>query len=170
MTDITETAGQNAPHPVKTDYELGQDNITPFGLDIHNPVFLVSGISIVAFVILTLMFQDAASEFFTNLRNTLTTSLDWFFLSAANIFVLFCLALMITPLGSIRLGGHTVDRQGAATDVITKGRHDPCVGIRAVPIVEAMLAIVLMDHSLRQRAQNADVKPETPVIPSTHGC
>jgi len=69
------------------------------------------------------------------------------------------------PTSSIRLGGQTVDVDGAATDVITKGRHDPCVGIRAVPIVEAMLAIVLLDHALRQRGQNGDVRPETPVIP-----
>lgn len=48
----------------KTDYKLGQDNITPFGLDIHNPVFLISGISVVAFVIITLMFQEQAAEFF----------------------------------------------------------------------------------------------------------
>ena len=74
------------------------------------------------------------------------------------------------PTSSIRLGGHTVDKEGEATDVITKGRHDPCVGIRAVPIVEAMLAIVLMDHALRQRGQNADVNPETPVITSMMGC
>jgi len=73
------------------------------------------------------------------------------------------------PTSSIRLGGHTVNKLGEATDVITKGRHDPCVGIRAVPIVEAMLAIVLMDHALRQRGQNADVSPETPVIPSMMG-
>jgi BCCT family betaine/carnitine transporter len=105
MTDSTDIQPAEAPHPVETDYELGQDNISPFGLDIHNPVFLVSGLSIVAFVIVTLMFQDQASEFFTSLRNTLTTSLDWFFLSAANIFVLFCIFLMVTPLGSIRLGG-----------------------------------------------------------------
>jgi len=50
--------------------------------------------------------------------------------------------------------------------VVTKGRHDPCVGIRATPIAEAMLAIVLMDHMLRHRAQNMDVQPETPVIPA----
>ncbi len=49
-------------------------------------------------------------------------------------------------------------------DVITKGRHDPCVGIRATPIAEAMMAIVLMDHLLRHRAQNADVKVNTPVL------
>ena len=70
------------------------------------------------------------------------------------------------PTSSIRLGGQTVDVEGHATEVVTKGRHDPCVGIRAVPIAEAMLAIVLLDHALRQRAQNADVQPGTPVVPS----
>jgi chorismate synthase len=50
-------------------------------------------------------------------------------------------------------------------DVVTKGRHDPCVGIRATPIAEAMMAIVLMDHLLRHRAQNADVRVSTPVLP-----
>ena len=73
------------------------------------------------------------------------------------------------PTSSIRLGGQTVDVGGKATDVITKGRHDPCVGIRAVPIAEAMLAIVLLDHALRQRGQNADVISGTPVIPASPG-
>ncbi len=70
------------------------------------------------------------------------------------------------PTSSIRLGGQSVDVDGRATEVITKGRHDPCVGIRAVPIAEAMLAIVLLDHALRHRGQNADVRSDTPVIPS----
>jgi chorismate synthase len=70
------------------------------------------------------------------------------------------------PTSSIRLGGQTVDVEGKSTEVITKGRHDPCVGIRATPIVEAMLAIVLLDHALRQRGQNADVQPTTPIIPA----
>jgi chorismate synthase len=74
------------------------------------------------------------------------------------------------PTSSIRLGGQTVDVSGAPVDVITKGRHDPCVGIRAVPIAEAMLAIVLLDHALRQRGQNGHVKPATPVIPPQAGC
>jgi chorismate synthase len=73
------------------------------------------------------------------------------------------------PTSSIRLGGQTVDTSGAAVEVVTTGRHDPCVGIRAVPICEAMLAITLLDHALRQRAQNADVQPETPVIPPQAG-
>lgn len=94
-----------SPGQADTDYEIGQDNITPFGLDIHNPVFLVSGLSVIAFVLLTLMFQTQAAEFFGDLRTSITTTFDWFFLSAANIFVLLCIFLMITPLGKIRLGG-----------------------------------------------------------------
>lgn len=66
---------------------------------------------------------------------------------------------------SIRLSGKTIDKAGEATDIVTKGRHDPCVGIRATPIVEAMLAIVLLDHVLRQRGQNYDVHSETPIVP-----
>ncbi|MFO1267867.1 MAG: chorismate synthase [Rubrivivax sp.] len=67
-------------------------------------------------------------------------------------------SLAIKPTSSIRLPRRSIDRSGAATVVETHGRHDPCVGIRAVPIAEAMLALVLMDHALRQRAQNADVR------------
>ena len=74
--------------------------------------------------------------------------------------------LALKPTSSIRLPGRTVDVLGRATEVVTTGRHDPCVGIRATPIAEAMLAIVLMDHVLRHRAQNSDVEPETPVIPA----
>jgi chorismate synthase len=61
------------------------------------------------------------------------------------------------PTSSLRLPGQTIDTHGDAAEVVTKGRHDPCVGIRATPIVEAMLAIVLMDHLLRHRGQNAEV-------------
>ncbi len=98
---------QNDAHlnEIDTDHEIGEDNITPFGLDIHNPVFVVSSISIIVFVLATLMFQQAATEFFGWLRPFLTSTFDWFFLSAANVFVLFCLVLMISPLGRIRLGG-----------------------------------------------------------------
>jgi len=70
----------------------------------------------------------------------------------------------VKPTSSIRLPRRSIDKSGAPTVVETHGRHDPCVGIRATPIVEAMLAIVLMDHALRQRAQNADVRCATPVI------
>ncbi|HHZ84077.1 MAG TPA: chorismate synthase [Nitrospirales bacterium] len=73
------------------------------------------------------------------------------------------------PTSSIRLPGRTVDRDGHDTTVVTKGRHDPCVGIRGTPIVEAMLALVLMDHVLRHRAQNLDVQQRTPIIPPGSG-
>tara|TARA_R110000782_G_scaffold24736_10_gene64264 strand:+ start:3058 stop:4155 length:1098 start_codon:yes stop_codon:yes gene_type:complete len=74
-------------------------------------------------------------------------------------------SIALKPTSSIRLPGDTIDKTGQATEVVTKGRHDPCVGIRATPIAEAMLALVLMDHVLRHRAQNADVQSETPVVP-----
>src|SRR5580692_4278985 len=68
------------------------------------------------------------------------------------------------PTSSIQLPGRTINVAGEPVDVVTTGRHDPCVGLRAVPIGEAMLAIVLMDHYLRHRGQNMDVKSATPVI------
>ncbi len=70
----------------------------------------------------------------------------------------------IKPTSSIQVPGRTIDVAGQSTEIITTGRHDPCVGIRATPIAEAMLALVLMDHWLRHRAQNADVHGTTPVI------
>ena len=73
------------------------------------------------------------------------------------------------PTSSIRAPGRTVDLEGHDTTVVTKGRHDPCVGIRGTPIVEAMLALVLMDHLLRHRAQNLDVQQRTPIIPPGFG-
>ena len=70
----------------------------------------------------------------------------------------------VKPTSSIRLARHTIDTAGNAAMIETHGRHDPCVGIRATPICEAMLALTLMDHALRHRAQNADVNSGTPVI------
>ncbi|MDG1815096.1 MAG: chorismate synthase [Glaciecola sp.] len=73
--------------------------------------------------------------------------------------------MALKPTSSITVPGETITVDGKTTDVITKGRHDPCVGIRAVPIAEAMAAIVIMDHLLRHRGQNAGVVSTTPVIP-----
>lgn len=73
--------------------------------------------------------------------------------------------IAIKPTSSIRLERHSIDKQGQPALVSTEGRHDPCVGIRATPIAESMLALVLMDHALRHRAQNADVACPTPAIP-----
>jgi chorismate synthase len=75
-------------------------------------------------------------------------------------------SLALKPTSSLRLPGRSIDIDGNPTEVVTHGRHDPCVGIRATPIAEAMLAIVLMDHLLRHRAQNLDVHSSTPVVPA----
>ena len=76
-------------------------------------------------------------------------------------------SLALKPTSSITKVGHSIDKDGNPAEVVTKGRHDPCVGIRAVPIAEAMLAIVIMDHYLRHRAQNSDVQVSTPQIPAS---
>ena len=76
-------------------------------------------------------------------------------------------SLALKPTSSIRLAGDTIDVEGNPIEVMTTGRHDPCVGIRATPIAEAMLAMVLMDHALRHRAQNMDVQSRTPVVPAS---
>lgn len=76
-------------------------------------------------------------------------------------------SIALKPTSSIRIPGDSIDLAGNATEVITTGRHDPCVGIRAVPIAEAMVALVLMDHWLRHRGQNADVDCQTPIIPGS---
>ena len=112
-TDIDENTGIPAPEGasdlIDTDYEIGQDNIEtqigPFGLDIHNPVFLISGFSVMAFVVYALLAPQQAADFFGWLRPALTSTFDGFFLSAANIFVLFCLFLIVSPYGAVRLGG-----------------------------------------------------------------
>jgi len=101
---------EGATQIIDTDYQIGQDNINyrrrfVFELDIHNIVFSVSAIGIVAFTILTLAFQNTLGSFFAGLRDFLTSNLDWFFLAAGNVFVLLCIALIVLPLGKIRLGG-----------------------------------------------------------------
>ena len=76
-------------------------------------------------------------------------------------------SIALKPTSSIRIPGQTVDVEGRPVEVVTTGRHDPCVGIRATPIAEAMLAMVLMDQLLRHRAQNMDVTSSTPIIPAS---
>ena len=113
MTD--ETSSQGIPEPegaadiIDTDYEIGQDNIDgtlgPLGFDIHNPVFAISGLAIVAFVFYALALPEQSAGVFSWLFSAVTKGFDWFFLGAANIFVLFCLFLIVSPWGSVRLGG-----------------------------------------------------------------
>jgi chorismate synthase len=74
-------------------------------------------------------------------------------------------SIALKPTSSIAVPGKTIDKRGQPSEIVTKGRHDPCVGLRATPIAEAMVALVLMDHYLRHRAQNADVESATPIIP-----
>jgi chorismate synthase len=76
-------------------------------------------------------------------------------------------SIALKPTSSITKAGRTVDKEGKATEIVTKGRHDPCVGLRATPIAEAMVALVLMDHYLRHRAQNADVDSRLKPLPQT---
>ena len=76
------------------------------------------------------------------------------------------ISIALKPTSSIRITADTINKEGKATEISTTGRHDPCVGIRATPIAEAMLAITLMDHALRHRAQNADVISTTPSVPA----
>jgi BCCT family betaine/carnitine transporter len=94
---------------IDTSYEIGQDNVEgavgPFGFDIHNPVFLISGVSIMAFVFYTLALPDHSGALFSWLFGAVTKGFDWFFIGAANIFVLFCLLLIVLPVGRVRLGG-----------------------------------------------------------------
>lgn len=73
-------------------------------------------------------------------------------------------SIALKPTSSVSVPGKTIDKSGQQTEIVTKGRHDPCVGLRATPIAEAMVALVLVDHYLRNRAQNADVQSETPTV------
>ena len=130
---MTDTSSEGLPPPegaaqiIDTEYEIGQHNIEsqfgPFGFDIHNPVFWISAVTVVIFVLIALIFPGATSAFFNGvtpadvegceagafcdlgLRSYLTSNFDWFFLGGANIFVIFCLFLVVSPWGSVRLGG-----------------------------------------------------------------
>ena len=93
---------------IDTDYVVGQDNFSGrvgINLDIHSKVFLISAGTILLFVLLTLALQDQAEAVFSSLRGWVTGTMGWFFLGAANIFVLLCLALIVSPLGNVRIGG-----------------------------------------------------------------
>ena len=89
----------------ETDYEVGQDNVEALGLEMHNPVFFVSAALIVVFVSLTLLFPESSRETLEATRGWIINTFDWLFLSASNIIVLFCLALIVSPYGNIRIGG-----------------------------------------------------------------
>tara|TARA_R100001369_G_scaffold1600_1_gene5438 strand:- start:117 stop:1733 length:1617 start_codon:yes stop_codon:yes gene_type:complete len=104
MTDPTSENGE-----IETDFEVGQDNIDgslgPIGFDIHNPVFVISGVTAVAFVLLTLIFPDQAGAVFLAVRDFATSKLDWMFMIIVNFFVIFCIVLIFLPMSKVRLGG-----------------------------------------------------------------
>nr|WP_298171765.1 BCCT family transporter [uncultured Pseudomonas sp.] len=98
-------APSGASNLIDTDYVIGQDNIKGRFLDIHGKVFSISALSIILFVVLTLAMRSEVEPLFTAIRGWLTSNLAWFFLGSANIFVLLCLGLIVSPLGKVRLGG-----------------------------------------------------------------
>jgi betaine/carnitine transporter, BCCT family len=98
-------APSGASNLIDTDYVIGQDNFKSKFLDIHSKVFSISALAIILFVVLTLALQSEVEPMFTAVRGWLTNNLAWFFLGSANIFVLLCLGLIVSPLGKVRLGG-----------------------------------------------------------------
>ncbi|MGB0723206.1 MAG: BCCT family transporter [Gammaproteobacteria bacterium] len=95
--------------PYETDYEVGQDNLQMFGMDLHNPVFFMSAVLILTFVIGTLMFPEGAKEMLDGAKGWSINNFDWLFIWGANLFVIFCIALVFLPVGSIRLGGEDAE-------------------------------------------------------------
>ncbi|GGY70685.1 BCCT family transporter [Marinobacter zhanjiangensis] len=97
--------GEVVKDEYQTDYVAGQDNVTPFGLDLHAPVFPITAILVVVFVVGTLMFPGEAKSLMDATKAAVLDYFDWFFVLSANIFVVFCIALVFMPVGKIRLGG-----------------------------------------------------------------
>src|SRR5690625_396106 len=109
MAEESQPAPEGETEIIHTDYEIGQDNIHPkigpFGLDIHNPVFVISGLTIIVFVAITLLLPTQAGALLQWLLPAITSTFDWFFMLTGNVFVLVALAILISPLGKVRLGG-----------------------------------------------------------------
>ena len=97
--------GEVVKDEYQTDYVAGQDNINPFGLDLHAPVFPITAVLVVLFVVGTLMFPADAKALLDGAKWDIIATFDWFFLLSANVFVIVCLALIFMPVGKIRLGG-----------------------------------------------------------------
>ncbi|MDX1626911.1 MAG: BCCT family transporter [Wenzhouxiangellaceae bacterium] len=89
----------------ETEYEIGQDNVEKWGFDMHSPVFFVSALLIVVFLVLSLAFPESAKTALESTKTWIQVVFDWVLLSSGNLFVLFCLALVVLPVGSIRIGG-----------------------------------------------------------------
>jgi len=105
MTRSRTDSASTRPAAADIGHEIGEQNIRVFNLDIHNPVFIVSAALVVMLVIGTLLFLEQAATLFADLRVWTTTTFDWFYFAASNLFVLFCFGIALSPLGRIRLGG-----------------------------------------------------------------
>ncbi|SEO45393.1 betaine/carnitine transporter, BCCT family [Aquisalimonas asiatica] len=106
MTDPNQNPDDYNP-VVETDYEVGQDNVRPLGLELHNPVFFITAVGIVLAVAFAMIFPERADDALSGLRGYLESTFDWVYMGAANLFVLFCLILLVSPMGRIRLGGES---------------------------------------------------------------
>ncbi|MGD9785059.1 MAG: BCCT family transporter [Hyphomicrobiaceae bacterium] len=104
-TPLERHGGADADADYETGHVVGQDNIEVFGLDIHNPVFIVSALTVIGFVAVTLLFQSEAKALLTALRPWLTSTFDWLFMLTGNLVVAVCALLVVSPWGRVRLGG-----------------------------------------------------------------
>ncbi|QQD19263.1 BCCT family transporter [Spongiibacter nanhainus] len=102
---MTDTQGKRVSNHYATDYVVGQDNIQAFGFDLHNPVFFISELFIFAFVGTTLLMPEQAMTLLSGAKGWAIETFDWLFMASSNVFILFCLALALSPMGKIRLGG-----------------------------------------------------------------
>ncbi|MFW5824646.1 MAG: BCCT family transporter [Marinobacter sp.] len=109
MSRSRQAPDTHASSDMNTDYQVGQDNIVgklgPFGFDIHNRVFVISALASVLFIILTLLFPERAGSIFQSIVGFATGTLDWYFMIVVDLFIVFALALVVLPYGSVRLGG-----------------------------------------------------------------
>ena len=96
---------KNTDSEQSTKYALGRDNVQFWGLDVHNPVFVISAVSTIGFVVFTLLFKEEAATNFGNLRLWLTSQFDWFYIISVNIILVFCIYVIFSPIGKIRIGG-----------------------------------------------------------------
>lgn len=139
-----------------TDHVTGQDNIKVAGLDIHNPVFLVSAVGVILFVVLTLLFSAEAEELFKGLRPWVTSRFDWVFMGASNMFVLLSLALVFSPYGSIRLGGkNTQPKYGFVSWIAMLFAAGIGIGIMFYAVLEPMNHLITLSGTPESAANAA---------------
>ncbi|HHC7310199.1 TPA: BCCT family transporter [Vibrio campbellii] len=142
-------------NPIDTDYQIGQDNVAlkvgPFGLDIHNRVFAISGMSIILFVVLTLTFRQQVEPFFAGLRGWLVSNLDWFFLSAGNVFVVCVIlipstvcVLWMTAFGGTAISQYVNDGYQAVFDAELPLKLFAMLDVMPLSQITSIVGIILV--------------------------